>query len=82
MVLQLKQNLTFFVHFLNFLLSNHPKTNIYPYSMIQDSTLDTPQGGVGASTGAHARTREKRGCACANTGKARVRMRKCRISLD
>ena len=46
MVLQLGQNNTVFGRFLKFLLSNHPKTNTDPYSTPQDSTLDTPQGGV------------------------------------
>ena len=46
MVLQLGQNITVFGHFLKFLLSNHPKTNTDPHSTPQDSTLDTPQGGV------------------------------------
>ena len=32
--------------FLKFFLSNHPKPNTEPYSMTQDSTLDTSQGGV------------------------------------
>ena len=46
MVLQLGQNNTVFGRFLKFLLSNHSKTNTGPYSTPQDSTLDTPQGGV------------------------------------
>ena len=46
MVLQLGQNNTVFGRFLKFLLSNHPKTNTESYSTPQDSTLDTPQGGV------------------------------------
>ena len=46
MVLQLRQNITVFGRFLKFLLSNHSKTNTDPYSTPQDSTLDTPQGGV------------------------------------
>ena len=46
MVLQLGQNNTVFGRFLKFLLSNHPKMNTDPYSTPQDSTLDTPQGGV------------------------------------
>ena len=45
MVLQIGQNLTDFGGFLKFLLSNHLKPNTEPYSMTQDSTLDTPQGG-------------------------------------
>ena len=44
MVLQIGQILTVLGCFLKFLLSNHPKTNTEPYSMTQDSTLDTPQG--------------------------------------
>ena len=46
MVLQLGQINTVSGRFLKFLLSNHPKTNTDPYSTPQDSTLDTPQGGV------------------------------------
>ena len=46
MVLQLGQNNTVLVRFLKFLLSKRPKTNTDPYSTPQDSTLDTPQGGV------------------------------------
>ena len=46
MILQIGQNITIFGRFLKFLLSNHPKTNTESYSTPQDSTLDTPQGGV------------------------------------
>ena len=35
-----------FGRFLRILLSCHVKPNTDPYSVIQDSTLDTPQGGV------------------------------------
>ena len=47
MILQIGQNIKVFGRFLNFLLSNHPKTNTESYSTPQDSTLDTPQGGFG-----------------------------------
>ena len=46
MILKIVQNITVFGRFLKFLLSNHPKTNTESYSTPQDSTLDTPQGGV------------------------------------
>ena len=46
MILQIGQNITVFGCFLKFLLSNHPKMNTEYYSTPQDSTLDTPQGGV------------------------------------
>ena len=46
MILKIVQNITVFGRFLKFLLSNHSKTNTDPYSTPQDSTLDTPQGGV------------------------------------
>ena len=46
MVLKIGQNLTVFGRFLKFVLSNNLKPNTEPYSMTQDSTLDTPQGGV------------------------------------
>ena len=45
MILKIVQNITVFGRFLNFLLSNHPKTNTESYSTPQDSTLDIPQGG-------------------------------------
>ena len=46
MILKIVQNITVFGRFLKFLLSNHPKMNTESYSTPQDSTLDTPQGGV------------------------------------
>ena len=46
MILKIVQNISVFGRFLKFLLSNHPKTNTESYSTPQDSTLDTPQGGV------------------------------------